>query len=194
VASGLIKAIRSSMVTSRRKSATATYKSVGAAGSTGALEESVRGLAELLVLVLADARNWSCLPELASQHSHEGEDSGEVEFALQKVQDVLLQKPEEALNAEVLQESNIGDSAEVQAGEGVHPLTMRLERDKRWLESTVLRLGSMLSELLPLLCAHPAPAVRLAVVESTAVLLLTCGGTLEKCTYIFLVRIIRCHY
>lgn len=150
VASGLIKAIRSSMVTSRRKSATATYKSVGAAGSTGALEESVRGLAELLVLVLADARNWSCLPELASQHSHEGEDSGEVEFALQKVQDVLLQKPEEALNAEVLRESNIGNSAEVQAGEGVHPLTMRSERDKRWLESTVLRLGSMLSELLPL--------------------------------------------
>lgn len=150
VASGLIKAIRSSMVTSRRKSATATYKSVGAAGNTGALEESVRGLAESLVLVLADARNWSCLPDLVSEHSHEGQDSAEVESALQKVQDVLLHKPEETLNAEVLGESNVGDGAEVQAREGVHPLTMRSERDKRWLESTVLRLGSMLSELLPL--------------------------------------------
>jgi hypothetical protein len=158
VVSGFTKAIRSSMVTSKRSVITATYKSVGAAGSTGALEESLRGLTELLVLVLADSRNWACLPEMGPES---GPNTDQVEAALEKLQVVLLK--EDASGAGELDMS--GDSKEgslsVGASSSDHKAVIkaeastsgspfRLERDKKWLESTVARLESILSVNLPL--------------------------------------------
>ncbi|KAG0557818.1 hypothetical protein KC19_11G159100 [Ceratodon purpureus] len=198
VVSGFTKAIRSSMVTSKRSVITATYKSVGAAGSTGALEESLRGLTELLVLVLADSRNWACLSEMDSKSSDTGSNMDQVEAALEKLQIVLLKEDTKSAE-ESLQVS--GDSEESSLSVGLSSShnraavnaeaptpgsPLRVERDRKWLESTVTRLENMLSINLPLLCAHPSAAVRLAVVESAAVLLFSCGGTLESCTSLFL--------
>lgn len=40
------------------------YKFVGVVGSIGVLEESVRGLVEVFVLVLVDFCNWVCFLEM----------------------------------------------------------------------------------------------------------------------------------
>ena len=155
VVSGFTKAIRSSMVTSKRSVITATYKSVGAAGSTGALEESLRGLTELLVLVLADSRNWACLSEIDPKSCETGPNVDEVEAALENLQVVLLKEDfrrdrdskESSLSVGV----SSSDHREVFRAEAPTPdSSLRLERDRKWLESTVARLESMLSVNLPL--------------------------------------------
>lgn len=112
VASGLTKALRSSMVTSRRAvTSGATYKTVGAAGSTGALEESVRGLAELLVLVLADSRNVSCLSDLDPQPNDVGQDFSQVEAALEKLRGTTGPVNKDiGENGETLKPSSSGES------------------------------------------------------------------------------------
>lgn len=156
VVSGLTKAIRSSMVTSKRSVTTATYKSVGAAGSTGALEESLRGLAELLVLVLADSRNRDCSLAMNTESSELGQTIDQVEAALQ----VVLLKAEGSPKTEMHGDSksngtSTADAApnhiEIMKAEAPTLGTpLRLERDRKWLEATVGRLEPILSECLPL--------------------------------------------
>lgn len=164
VVSGLTKAIRSSMVTSKRSVTTATYKSVGAAGSTGALEESLRGLAELLVLVLADSRNRDCLLDESSETGHSID---QVEAALANLQVVLLKedtrKAGESPKAEMMSGVSIAEAAphhkEVFKAEApTLGAPLRLERDRKWLESIVARLESILSESLPLVRSTELPS------------------------------------
>lgn len=167
VVSGLTKAIRSSMVTSKRSVTTATYKSVGAAGSTGALEESLRGLAELLVLVLADSRNRGCLLEMDTESSETGHSIDQVEAALANLQVVLLKedtrKAGESPKAEMMSGVSIAEAAphhkEVFKAEApTLGAPLRLERDRKWLESIVARLESILSESLPLVRSTELPS------------------------------------
>ncbi len=167
VASGLTKAVRSAMMTSRRPLASgAAYKTVGAAGSTGALEEAVRGLTELLVLVLADSRNLACLPEL----SDVGGETLKVESALEALQGQAQQLQENIKKLEDSGRAERSGSLEVQGGKfgaitmlgpvvgskRVIPkdetarLSLRLERNQSWLEQTTQRVESLLSESLPL--------------------------------------------
>lgn len=162
VVSGFTKAIRSSMVTSKRSVITATYKSVGAAGSTGALEESLRGLTELLVLVLADSRNWACLLETDPRSSDTGSNMDQVEAALENLQVVLLKEDTRRAGGSLevsgdSKESSLSvgvrssDHREVIKAEAPTPGSpLRLERDRKWLESTVTRLESIISVNLPL--------------------------------------------
>lgn len=113
---------------------------MGAAGSTGALEESLRGLAELLVLVLADSRNRDCSSAMNTESSELGQSIDQVEVALQAV----LLKAEGSSKAEMHGDSKfngilIADAApnhkeivKVKAPTLGAPL--RLERDRKWLE------------------------------------------------------------
>lgn len=186
VVSGLTKAIRSSMVTSTRSVLTATYKSVGAAGSTGALEESVRGLAEALVLVLADSRNWACLSEMDPGSSDSDPSIDQVETALENLQVLLKEDTERA--GESLKVNVHGDSKEntlrvggsahdnkevTKTGEPTQGLPLRLDRDRKWLESTTARLESMMSVNLPLVSDH-----HLDILISSWVLLM-CPASIE---------------
>jgi hypothetical protein len=156
----------------------------------------------LLVLVLADSRNLACLPEL----SDVGGETLKVESALEALQGQAQQLQENIKKLEDSGRAERSGSLEVQGGEfgaitmlgpvvgskRVIPedetarLSLRLERNQSWLEQTTQRVESLLSESLPLLCAHPAPAVRLAVVETAAALLFSCGSTLENCTSLLL--------
>lgn len=168
VVSGLTKAIRRSMVTSKRSVTTATYKSVGAAGSTGALEESLRGLAELLVMVLADSRNRTCLSEMDPESSETGHSIDQIEAALENLQVVLLKedtrKAGESLKADVHEDSKTSGLSTADAASHHKEVfkaeaptlgaPLRLERDRKWLETTVARLESILSESLPLVSSR----------------------------------------
>ena len=111
-------------------------------------------------MVVADSRNWACLPEMGPES---GPNADQVEAALEKLQVVLLK--EDAGELDMSGDSKEG-SLSVGASSSDHKEVIkaeastsgspfRLERDKKWLESTVARLESILSVNLPLVSSPP---------------------------------------
>lgn len=198
VASRLVKSLQSS----KRMNTGLSELSFpsGAAGSSGAVEQALRALSELLVLVLADERNrdslgsrlWS--PDLhASSPTLEGIDSS-AEAALATLRKGSSASDENKCNqtmctdssesdgqsaAAQSRDSNILQSPIVTSANNAQSDSFRVDRSKAWLEYSTRQTSTLLALCFPALCRHPAPSIRLAVTESAVMLISTCQLTLE---------------
>lgn len=172
----------------------------GAAGSSGAIEQAVRALAELLVLVLADERNLTALErrplsakssaEPSSWEGHHLVAEAALE-TLRKVSNELKETKEKQAVHVNFSGSDAQDTAEGASGSNslssIVPKSgnpeavdsFRVERNNAWLKHTVERISILLSLSFSALCRHPTPSVRLAVTEGTMMVMLTCRLTLE---------------
>ncbi|KAL3699023.1 hypothetical protein R1sor_017045 [Riccia sorocarpa] len=163
----------------------------GAAGWPAVVEEAVRGMAEILSLVLGDEVNRFISSDPTSTSI---EEDATLDVALDYLKDLALQSGRRDKNAVATHETTeaeaktstlvVHQSQDQDHGVGVNPL--RVERSKKWLSETTARVQTFLSQTLPLLCAHQSSSVRLAVAESTAVILGNCTRTMEAVSSLLL--------
>lgn len=170
VVSGLAKVLRIS------KSITADSFQVtsGAAGSIGAIEQAIKGLAEFLVLSFGDQKNPTQI------------DEGDPELFNEAMSGPFARKPKSAESTlEALRylsaRTHAQNVVEVQKDrKGTKESNFRVHRDKEWLEETAQRVDCLLSPTFPILCAHPAKVVRLGLAEAAGALLISCNNTLRR--------------
>ncbi|KAL2608666.1 hypothetical protein R1flu_027239 [Riccia fluitans] len=160
----------------------------GAAGWPAVVEEAVKGMAEILALVLGD----EVCGFKSSDSSTTPLEDATLDVAFGYLQDLALQSRRRDKNAVmeietaeaeaksstlVVHQSQHNESSSQDHGVGVS--SFRVDRSKKWLTETTARVHTFLSQTLPLLCAHQSSSVRLAVVEATAVILANCEATME---------------
>ncbi|KAJ7549328.1 hypothetical protein O6H91_07G049000 [Diphasiastrum complanatum] len=211
VVSGLAKAMRESWPGTH--SPRVPVHIVGAAGITGAIEQAVKGMAEFLVLVLADVRNSSSievtrLSQKDDTSSTPNQTASSAEEALKTLHVLSSKYSSQSKNGkEITQliplshkvsETIVDDSKSLSGSEelNIHldqgtqkdsrPPDLRVDRSPDWLRETTTRVNGLLSATFPTLCAHPTPAVRHAVAEGCGILLMTCSHTLRICVPLFL--------
>ncbi|XP_024523552.1 TELO2-interacting protein 1 homolog isoform X1 [Selaginella moellendorffii] len=167
VASGLGKVIKGAVVSNGRSGfvSAAQFYSVGAAASSRSLSEAILGIAELLVLVLADSRSL-VTADIATPRIQDQEALG----ALQKLSKKAVHETRRDEHQLEVADTSMEDRK-----------VMRVECHERWLADTVSHIDKLLQDVLPLLCAHPVAAVRKAVVEATGQIIGSCQKTLEVC-------------
>lgn len=214
VASGLVSAIRSPVRANGHRQEALSQISYprGAAGSSGALEEAVRALAELLVLVLADERNSSALearegvsqvPNLSQKWKSSKGGHFIAEAALASLSELSVQlKDNKGIPAALKAPCELNSDGQVatNGSDNIHSGSdnvlqeekieqadvFRIKRNKEWMEHTATRIGNLLSLSFPAVCGHSNPSVRLAVTEGVTILILTCGITLRGSKLTFL--------
>lgn len=194
IVSGLAKCLRMS------KSITADSFQVtsGAAGSIGAIEQAIKGLAEFLVVSFGDQNNTTQLEEgvadvyneaISGPFARKPQSAESTLDALrylsaqtqaQKVLQEANEVPDHALDHKELQQNTEKVVEEQKDGKGAKGSNFRVDRDKKWLEETAKRVDGLLSTTFPTLCAHPAKVVRHGIAEAAGALLISCNNTLKR--------------
>ncbi|XP_057818002.1 uncharacterized protein LOC131031017 isoform X1 [Cryptomeria japonica] len=185
IVGGLVKVLRVSKFTTGNS----FQPTSGAAGSIGAIEQAVKGLADMLVLCLADEKNTTQLDIGTAETYNEGLSAAAALEALQclsfqtrakKDFEVKKEAPYHALNGKDLQQKRQKNIEVLGDGRGAISSNFRVYRDKEWLEQTAQHVDSLLSTTFPVLCAHPARGVRLVLAEAAGALLTRCNITLRR--------------
>ncbi|KAK6133097.1 hypothetical protein DH2020_033136 [Rehmannia glutinosa] len=158
----------------------------GAAGSTEALDQAVRGLAEFLIIVLEDIANTSILgvpmDEISGLSSRKEKPLASFLEELRHlplkntVQDDDVRDSTEHLQRGIIVSGN--DTTRVKSDVKVGSL--RVKRTADWLASTTAHVNKLLSAAFPHLCVHPSRKVRLGLLASVQALLSKCSYTLKE--------------
>ncbi|KAH9302063.1 hypothetical protein KI387_013646, partial [Taxus chinensis] len=163
VVSGLAKVLR----VSKFAIGVSFQPTSGAAGSIGAIEQAVKGFAEMLVLCLADEQNANQLDAGGAEAYNEGLSETfsskfkSADSALEALRclssqahakkdfDVAKEAQYHALNGKDLQQSRKNISQAQGDGRGAIGFNFRVYRDKEWLDKTAQHLDSLLSATYP---------------------------------------------
>ncbi|XP_010537793.1 PREDICTED: TELO2-interacting protein 1 homolog [Tarenaya hassleriana] len=127
----------------------------GAAGSVEALDQSIRALAEILMIVLEDEANSSALSiSDGATHLSKHESAPSV---LEQLRSLTTKTRGEEVGKSIKesQESNLNPSFGSNGMDSLH-----VERTKKWLETTSSRVNKLLCDAFPHICVHPASKVR----------------------------------
>ncbi|XP_042012560.1 TELO2-interacting protein 1 homolog isoform X1 [Salvia splendens] len=156
----------------------------GAAGSTKALDQAVRALAEYLVVVLDDG--------VSTPRGAQVEDISGFSSTKEKPLASFLEELRH-LPAQKTTQGDIRDSTEsIEKGsiisggdnvQGVVDLNVRslhVNRTEEWLANTAAHVNKLLCATFPLLCVHPSKNVRLGLLASLQGLLCKCSYTLKE--------------
>ncbi|KAI3997508.1 hypothetical protein MKX01_008115 [Papaver californicum] len=132
----------------------------GAAASTEAIDQTVRGLAEFLTIVLKDEANLSGLGE--------------------PVNDISSPQPSKSKSSQVFLEAlrHLPNTAlEANSSRQItYVRSLCVSRTKDWIEQTSVHVDKLLSATFPHLCVHPSEKVRRGLVAAI-------GGLLSKCSF-----------
>lgn len=157
----------------------------GAAGSTEATEHAIKGLAEIIMVVLQDDANVS--GPLVAHKSFPG---------LNLPGNESLQSfVEELRHLHVKAKNRSQSPAGVSTPKGVFASlsllekqspdvggktgSMRVERSPDWIERTSANVDKLLSMTFPHICVHPVKRIRLGLLSAIKVLLLKCSHVLK---------------
>ncbi|KAK9099457.1 hypothetical protein Syun_026502 [Stephania yunnanensis] len=147
----------------------------GAAGSTEALNQAIRGLSEFLIVVLGDQMNTSNLDfnQRKDISSHSFLD------ALRHLP-INAQGPlaKDCGNQPVVSKSDYVGKGSINCGQNT--LSFHVNRTKEWIEETSANVDKLLSATLPHICVHPAKKVRRGLVGAIKGLLSNCSCTLKR--------------
>ncbi|KAL1540550.1 TELO2-interacting protein 1 isoform X2 [Salvia divinorum] len=156
----------------------------GAAGSTKALDQAVRALAEYLVVVLDDV--------VSTPHGAQVEDISGFSSTKEKPLASFLEELRH-LPVQKTTQGDIRDSTEsiekgslISVGDNVQGLvdfnvrSLHVNRTEEWLANTAAHVNKLLSATFPLLCVHPSKNVRLGFLASLQGLLCKCSYTLKE--------------
>ncbi|CAL5218647.1 g350 [Coccomyxa viridis] len=149
----------------------------GAAASSAALAQAVRGITLLLCATLNDG---DTPPGSAAAQSRRREPQSASSSA-------------EALSAlEALAVGQAAESVQPAPAEEVVAQALgtlgkyKVNRDTAWVDATLQRLAPLLERVLPPLCSHPQPAVREALAKGVCEVLTQCQLTLAPCSEMLL--------
>ncbi|CAA0836577.1 ARM repeat superfamily protein [Striga hermonthica] len=158
----------------------------GAAGSTEALDQAIRGLTEYLIIALEDFASSSIpgvpVNEISDIHAR-------TEKPLASILDELRQLP---LNNPETNDDVRGPTENQSRGiimscrdnslksSDVKDGSLRVKRTADWLANTTAHVSKLLSATYPHLCVHPSRKVRLGLLASVKTLLSKCSYTLKE--------------
>ncbi|PIA42784.1 hypothetical protein AQUCO_02000317v1 [Aquilegia coerulea] len=153
----------------------------GAAGSTEAIDQAIRGLVEFLMIVLKDMANISGL-DMSSETTgfHLSEDKSTRSFV-----EALRHLPVNSQKRAEVLEANPSDQAVVLKDIKTkrvnnHDGLLCVNRTNDWLKETSAHVDKLLSATFPHLCVHPSRKVRQGLVNSIQGLLSECSYTLKQ--------------
>ncbi|KAI3466318.1 hypothetical protein Pfo_022981 [Paulownia fortunei] len=158
----------------------------GAAGSTEALDQAVRGLAEYLIIVLEDGATTSILGVPMDEVSGlcSSKEKPLASF-LEELRHLPVKNPVRDDDVRDLTESvergvimSGGDTTLVNSTVKVGSL--RVKRTADWLANTAAHVNKLLSATFPHLCVHPSRKVRRGLLASVQALLSKCIYTLKE--------------
>ncbi|KAK9101473.1 hypothetical protein Scep_024903 [Stephania cephalantha] len=147
----------------------------GAAGSTEALNQAIRGLSEFLIVVLGDQMNTSNLDfnQRKDISSHSFLDA--LRHLPINAQGALAK---DCGNQPVVSKSDYVGKGSINCGQNT--LSFHVNRTKEWIEETSANVDKLLSATLPHICVHPAKKVRRGLVGAIKGLLSNCSCTLKR--------------
>ncbi|PIN00472.1 hypothetical protein CDL12_27024 [Handroanthus impetiginosus] len=157
----------------------------GAAGSTEALDQAIRGLAEYLIIVLDDDATTSVLGAPADDVSGLYSSKGKpLSSFLEELRHLPAKNPvrdgvqdsTESVEAGIIMPSR--DTTLVSSDSKVGSL--RVKRTADWLANTTTHVNKLLSATFPHLCVHPSRKVRVGLLASVQALLCQCSYTLKE--------------
>lgn len=149
----------------------------GAAGSTEAMDQALRGLTEFLMIVLQDEANISSLDDDSGINVNT--DKSSLSF-LEELRRFPGKKQDHAQIVAIksTQEAKVKTPSESK-GNG-DTKSLYVDRTKGWIETTSSHVNKLLSSTFPHLCVHPAKKVRLGTMAAIQGLLSTCSRTLKE--------------
>ncbi|XP_026450286.1 uncharacterized protein LOC113350379 [Papaver somniferum] len=149
----------------------------GAAASTEAIDQTIRGLAEFLTIVLKDKANLSGLGipvnDISSPQPSTTKSSQVFLEALRHLPNTAL-KANSSRQITCTSASTIEEKSSSDSCRDVRSLCVR--RTKDWIEQTSVHVDKLLSGTFPHLCVHPSEKVRRGLVAAI-------GGLLSKCSF-----------
>ncbi|MCL7038490.1 hypothetical protein MKW94_001613 [Papaver nudicaule] len=151
----------------------------GAAASTEAIDQTIRGLAEFLMIVLKDEANLSglgiCINDISSPQPSKDKSS-------QMFLEALRHLPNTALEANSSRQITCTASSTIEeksSSDSCRDMRLCVNRTKDWIEQTSLHVDKLLSATFPHLCVHPSEKVRRGLVAAIGGLLSKCSVTLK---------------
>ncbi|XP_030527813.1 TELO2-interacting protein 1 homolog isoform X2 [Rhodamnia argentea] len=158
--------------------------SSGAAGNIEAINQSIRGLAEYLMIVLEDDANLLCL-EMSLNSKMNSEIYSSTDSFLRE----LRRLPIRDQGHEVLSENSVikveskktaNEIQEQTAGSSKGLQTLTVNRTKNWVEETSANVHKLLSATFPHICVHPAKRLRRGLLAAIEGILTKCNNTLKE--------------
>ncbi|KAK4434103.1 hypothetical protein Salat_0573000 [Sesamum alatum] len=150
----------------------------GAAGSSEALDQALRGLTEYLIIVLEDGATTSILgvptDEVSGLRSSKPLASFLEELRHLPVKNPL---PDDVRTSIEPVESSKGTTlidSDIRGG------SLRVKRTADWLANTTAHVNKLMSATFPHLCIHPSRKVRLGLLASVEALLCKCSYALRE--------------
>uniref|UniRef100_A0A5B6YNE8 TELO2-interacting protein 1 n=1 Tax=Davidia involucrata TaxID=16924 RepID=A0A5B6YNE8_DAVIN len=161
----------------------------GAAGSAEAIDQAIRGLAELLMIVLQDDANLSALG--MSINAITGFHSNKDKSTLSFLEELRHLPVKSQCQSEILVNDSSGEAVDrtspkvgfkekgnIDSGNFIGSL--RVSRTKDWIVKTSAHVDKLLSATFPHLCVHPAKKVRRGLLAAISGLLSKCSYTLKE--------------
>lgn len=159
--------------------------SSGAAGNIEAIDQSIRGLAEYLMIVLEDDANL-----LSLEMSLNSKMNSEIYDSTDSILNELRRLPIRDQSHEVLSEhsdvkveskktvNEIQEQKNAGSSEGLPTFTVN--RTKEWVEETSASVHKLLSATFPHICVHPAKRLRRGLLAAIEGILTKCNNTLKQ--------------
>ncbi|OVA08901.1 hypothetical protein BVC80_901g20 [Macleaya cordata] len=155
----------------------------GAAGSTEAIDQTIRGLAEFLTIVLKDEANLSGLEMSCTGFDPVKDKSSQAFLEALRHLPINAQDQAKALAAHSsLQDiTTVASRSEKKSSfdSSKNVQSLYVSRTKDWIEKTSMHVDQLLSATFPHLCVHPAEKVRRGLVAAIGGLLSKCSCTLK---------------
>ncbi|CAI9088011.1 OLC1v1022238C2 [Oldenlandia corymbosa var. corymbosa] len=151
--------------------------SSGAAGSSEALDQAIKSLAEFLGIVMMDDLNLHSLatfPNDSLQHAGKGKSVVAVLDQLRSLHS-KTGHPGEAVVEKTFEIAPKIDSKPEKGMRG----SLRVDRSKDWIANTSTHINKLFSTTFPFLVVHPSKKVRLGILSAIRNLLLKCRYTLH---------------
>ncbi|KAI3414905.1 uncharacterized protein J3R85_015707 [Psidium guajava] len=156
--------------------------SSGAAGNIEAINQSIRGLAEYLMIVLDDDANSLCL-EMSKMNSeiYDSTDSFLKELRRLPIRDQDREVSSEYSDVKVESKKTVNEFQEQKnAGSSKGLQTLMVYRTKEWIEETSANVHKLLSATFPHICVHPAKQLRRGLLAAIEGILTKCNNTLKE--------------
>ncbi|XP_057461310.1 uncharacterized protein LOC130751695 [Actinidia eriantha] len=154
----------------------------GAAGNAEAIDQSIRGLAEFLMIVLEDDANLSGLGMTGDISTDESavsflEELRSLPVKTQGQSEMEVENPLKAVRNDAPNFSFKGKGS-INLGNMIGSL--HVSRTKDWIIKTSTHVNKLLSATFPQLCVHPAKKVRQGLLAAIRGLLSKCSFTLKE--------------
>ncbi|XP_078436931.1 ARM repeat superfamily protein [Wolffia australiana] len=153
----------------------------GAGGNVLCIDQCLRALSELLVIVLGNEANADVLEveKISSTEvcSHEKYKCDSILESLRQLH-VRENVPVDTLKA--VSSVNVCEHGQRSTKSEGNTRPFYVQRTKEWIEQTSLRVDQLLAAVLPHLCTHPSEKIRLGIVDTVALILPRCSVALKR--------------